>query len=140
MKTNRKIKSITALARTFIFAGWLVLALSVAAFAQQASTSIPVKFGKNKTSKTLPGSVSHSANTYILAARKGQRLTVKITSRNGVSFNAGFNNKEYGDFVELTTGRTGTWSWKLQVTTDYFVTVTGGRGSVGRYRITFTIK
>jgi len=117
-----------------------VLALSVAAFAQQASTSIRVKFDEGKTSKTLSGSVSHSANTYILAARKGQRLTVKITSGNGASFNAGFNNKEYGDFVELTTGRTGTWSWKLQVTTDYFVTVIGGRGSVGRYRITFTIK
>jgi hypothetical protein len=140
MKTNRKIKSITLLARTFIFAGWLVLALNAAAFAQQKSTSIPVKFDTGKTSKTLSGSVSHSANTYILAARKGQTLTVKIISLNGASFNAGFNNKEYGDFVELTTGRTGTWSWKLQVTTDYFVTVTGGRGSVGSYTIKFTIK
>lgn len=77
---------------------------------------------------------------YVLAVRKGQRLTAKIVSPNGASFNAGFNNKEYGDFIELATGRTGTWSQKLEVTTDYFVTVTGGRGSVGSYRTTFTIK
>ena len=140
MKTNRKIKSITALARTFIFAGLLMIGLSVTAFAQQASKSIPVKFGTGKTSKTYSGSVSHSADTYILGARKGQILIVNITSRNGASFNAGFNNKEYGDFVELVTGRTGTWSWKLKVTTDYFVTVTGGRGSTGSYTIKFTIK
>lgn len=119
----------------------MLLALSLTSIISADGITKRVRFAKGKSSTVISESVLRGdADTYIVGARKGQTLSVKITS---VEDNAVFRvmnaDDEYlqnaGDEED---GKT-VWSGKLPQTGDYNIVVSGTRGNAS-YKLTISIK
>jgi hypothetical protein len=128
------------IAHRITFAAFLLLLfLSAPAMAQQESKITRVKFAKGTTSKTYRGSVSHSINTYIVKARKGQVLTVTVSSSDGEAlFSISQQPAPDTDPVELAHDRK-RWSDRLDTSGDYYISV-GAARSVASYTLIITVK
>ena len=123
----------------------LTLCLFLSAFspatAQQQDKQVRVRFARGTTTRTYRGSVSHSSNTYIVRARRGQTMTITITSsQNHALFNITTQEAvgEAGDAVEVATEQR-RWSQKLSAGGDYYVTVVAEH-DVSDYALTITVK
>jgi hypothetical protein len=128
-----------ALTRRISIVAFMLLLLSALAIAQQDSKVIRVKFAKGATSRTYKGSVSHSTNTYLVRARKGQVMSIMITSPNNRAvFSISQQLEPDTDPIEIATDLK-RWTSKLDITGDYDITV-GAERSVATYTITITVK
>jgi hypothetical protein len=117
----------------------LLLSSFVPAAAQQESKITRVRFAKGTTSKTYRGSVSHSINTYVVKARKGQTMSVTVSSSDGEAlFSITQQPAPDTDPVELTHDRK-RWSGTLANSDDYYISV-GAARSVAAYTVTITVK
>lgn len=78
-----------------------------------------IRFARGKSSATVSGKVgSGGSRSYILGARAGQTLTVRVSSRNGqVSADIGGNDVGTGDTIQLRS------------TDDYIITINNNGGS-----------
>ncbi len=118
---------------------FILLLLPVLTTAQQESKVIRVKFATGATSRTYKGSVSHSVNTYLVSARKGQRMSIMITSPNNRAvFSISQQLEPDTDPIEIATERK-RWTSKLDTTGDYDISV-GAERSVATYTLTITVK
>jgi hypothetical protein len=109
------------------------------ATAQQESKVIRVRFAKGATSRTYKGSVSHSVNTYLVRARKGQTMSVTITSPNNRAvFSISRQLEPDTDPIEIVTDQK-MWTSRLDITGDYDISV-GAERSVATYTLTITVK
>jgi hypothetical protein len=99
-----------------------------------------VKFAKGKHSAVVSGAVIRGdRDTYLVGAKKGQMITLKITSlENNAVFQVTDANGEYlqgagegDDATELAT--------ELPQTGDYKIIVGGTRGNAS-YKLSITIK
>jgi len=100
---------------------------------------IRVRFAKGATSRTYKDSVSHSTNDYVVRARKGQTMSVVITSPgNQAVFSISQQLKPNTDPIEIATDSK-RWSGRLFTTGDYDINV-GAERSVSGYTITITVK
>lgn len=122
----------------------LVLFISGAAFAQHGGKAEPlrIEFKRGTTSTTMSGVVRGDEEAeYVLAAKKGQHLTIKITStpvKSSVFQILGEDN----DTLGLEYDANFDYSGVLPKTGDYFINVkrpTSAKGT-SRYRMTITIK
>ena len=124
----------------------LMSAASVAApmFAQGGGKAEPlrIEFRRGSTNATLTGRIKDQQEAeYVLAAKKGQRLTIKLTSipyRSSV-----FDIKAPGDAdLGLEYDANYTFNKILPVTGDYFITVvrpTSAKGA-SSYKLIISIK
>jgi hypothetical protein len=113
-----------------------LLLLTTCAFAAQEGLTKRVRFARGRTTATLKNSVVRGTrDRYIVGAREGQQMTVRITSveRNAVFIIHPPSNRtleSVGEMPESTE-----WSGKLLESGDYVVEVGGTRGNA-----TYTLK
>jgi hypothetical protein len=118
---------------------FILLLLPVLATAQQESKVIRVRFAKGATSRTYEGSVSHSTNTYLVKARKGQTMSIIVSSPdNHAVFSISQQLEPDTDPIEIISDRK-KWTSRLSTTGDYDISV-GAERSVATYTITITVK
>jgi hypothetical protein len=109
----------------------LILFLSFAGAALAEGTRKRIRFPRGSNSTTISGSVVRGEQArYILGAREGQAMTVRIKS---VEDNAVFQIYLAGEQESLEGAGEGddakSWSGKLPATTDYIIVVGSSRGN-----------
>jgi len=115
-----------------------------AAVAQGGGKAEPnrIEFKRGTTSTTVSGTVRGDEQAeYLLAARKGQRLIIKLTSapaKSAVFQLLGPDN----DTLGLEFDANYDYSGVLPKTGDYFITVSrpGGSKGTSRYKLTATVR
>jgi hypothetical protein len=121
---------------------FLLLALlsTFTAIASAEGVRKRIKFARGKSSATVSGAVVRGdQDTYIIGAREGQKMTVRITSPEK---NAVFQiKKSNGDFLSGASegDDAASWSDALLATGDYEIVVGGTRGNAS-YKLTVAIK
>ncbi len=122
----------------------LVLSTGGAALAQRGGKAEPnrIEFKRGSTSTVVNGTVRGDEEAeYVLAAKKGQRLIIKLTSvpvKSSVFQLLGEDNDTLGLEYDANYNYSGT----LPKTGDYFINVkrpTEAKGT-SRYRLTVTIR
>lgn len=125
--------------RNITLTTFILLLMPMLATAQQESKVIRVKFATRATSRTYKSSVSHSVNTYLVRARKGQTMSVTITSPNNRAvFSISRQLEPDTDPIEIVTDQK-MWTSRLDITGDYDISV-GAERSVATYTLTITVK
>ena len=120
----------------------LVVALSTSAQAQVSSER--VQFAKGASSKTLAGTLKGEQTIdYLVGARAGQRMDVKLETRNGSNY---FNVLPPGSDTALFVGASsgGTFSGTLPVSGDYRIRVylmrnAARRNEMANYALTVAV-
>lgn len=123
---------------------FLVLLAASAAMAQRGGKAEPyrIEFKRGTNSTTISGTVRGDEQAeYVLAARKGQKLVIKLTSvpsRSSVFQLLGPDN----DTLGLEYDANYDYSGKLPKTGDYLITVARPTESKGtsRYKLTVTVR
>lgn len=129
---------------TLIAAAAILLICGAAAFAQGGGKAEPnrIEFKRGTSSTTISGTVRGAEQAeYVLSAKKGQRLIIKLTSaplRSSVFQLLGPDNDTLGLEYEANYSYSGI----LPKTGDYFITVTRPTESKGtsRYKITVIVR
>ena len=137
-------RSLFKMAATLVPVALLVLIACSAAMAQHGGKAEPnrIEFKRGTTSTTISGSVSKGEEAeYVLAAKKGQKLAIKITSVPARS--AGFDLHGPDDVdlgLELDTNLD--YSHTLPRTGDYSITVVKLTDVVrtSRYKLTVSVR
>ena len=114
------------------------------AIAQRGGKAEPnrIEFKRGATSTIISGMVRGDEEAeYVLAAKKGQRLIIKLTSapaKSSVFQLLGEDNDTLGLEYDANYGYSGV----LPKTGDYFITVTrpGQSKGTSRYRLTITVR
>ena len=125
-----------------IFATFLlmILVLSVASITSADGVRKRLKFAKGRSATTVSGAVIRGdEDIYIIGARKGQTMRVKITS---LEKNAVFAVKDAGGNYLQDAGEgddATNWTGNLPSTGDYEISVGGTRGNA-TYKLTVSIK
>ena len=124
--------------RLIALAGILALAVSTT-FA--AGVRKKIRFAKGKTSATLKGAVVRGdRDRYMLNARKGQAMTVNVTS---LENNAVFQIYLPGEQESHPGAGTGddatSWTGELPANSDYVIVVGGTRGNAS-YTLKVSVK
>jgi hypothetical protein len=122
----------------------ILVVLALAAFASEAAADgikKRVRFPRGSTSTVLRGSVIRGdRDTYLLGAREGQTMTVRITS---LENNAVFQIYKPGGKETVEGAGEGEdameWSGELPATGDYVIVVGGTRGNA-TYKLEIKIK
>ena len=123
---------------------FFVLASGPAAVAQNGGKAEPlrIEFKRGTTTKTISDSVRGSEQAeYVLSARQGQRLSIRLTAvpaKSSCFLLYGPDNPQ----VDLSLDCVSSYSMKVPANGDYFLTVTRASDSKGtsRYRMTITIR
>jgi hypothetical protein len=132
------------MSKSLILAALLVLVAGSAAFAQRGGKAEPsrIEFKRGTSSTTISGTVRGDEEAeYTLAAKQGQRLTIKLTSvpaKSSVFQLLGPENDTLGLEFDANYSYTGV----LPKTGDYFISVkrpTEAKGT-SRYKLTITVK
>lgn len=128
----------------FIGGLFFVLLVPAAALAQHGGKAEPnrIEFKRGMSSTTISGTVSGSEEAeYVLAARQGQKLVIKLTS---VPTKSTCFDLQGPDGVDLGLEFDCNWNYSkaLPATGDYFFSVKRPTTTKGRsrYRIVVTIK
>jgi len=118
----------------------ITLALSLASITSADGIRKRLKFAKGKSSTTVSGAVIRGdLDTYIVGAREGQTMRVRITSlENNAVFQIEGADGSYlsgaGEEDDATN-----WSGELPATGDNKIIVGGTRGNAS-YKLTVSIK
>ncbi len=122
---------------TFLLLTWV---LSVASITSADGVRKRLKFAKGRSAATVSGAVIRGdQDTYIIGARRGQTMRVKITS---LEKNAVFDVKDVDGNYLQDAGESDdatNWTGDLPSTGDYEITVSGTRGNA-TYKLTVSIK
>lgn len=151
---NNPLKSIhpssSYLCKSFFICGCifsavlLTLVVSTTALAQGGGKAEPnrIEFKRGTTSTTISGTVRGDEQAeYLLSARKGQRLVIKLTSvpaKSSVFQLLGPDNDTLGLEYDANYDYSGT----LPKTGDYFISVArpGGSKGTSRYKLTVSAR
>jgi hypothetical protein len=89
-----------------------------------------IRFARGKTSATVSGNLSsYASRSYVLGARRGQTMTVRVSSTSGrVWVDIGGNDVGRGTTIELRS------------TDDYIITVHNEMGSATKYSLFVSIR
>jgi hypothetical protein len=145
-KRNSKQLGFSNLCKSVFICGSFLLVLSAggAALAQRGGKAEPnrIEFKRGTTSTTISGTVRGDEEAeYVLAAKKGQRLIIRLTSvpvKSSVFQLLGPDN----DTMGLEYDANYDYSGVLPKTGDYFINVKRPTESKGtsRYRLTITVR
>ena len=118
----------------------LVFVLGAVGFAARDGITKRIKFARGKSSATLSGSVIRGdRDTYILGAKAGQRMTVRIAAlENNAVFQIEGPRGEYLEGAGEEDDATAV-TVSLPDTGDYRIVVGGTRGNAS-YRLTVSIR
>lgn len=130
--------NILRIGQAMLLISMLLLSVSVSSSTQQDRTR-RVQFERGRTSTVIKDSVVRGTkDNYIVGARKGQTLTVHISSNED---NAVFDVYRYVEDGERLTNEDETTDWEgeLPDNGDYLISVSGTRGNAS-YRLEITIR
>lgn len=121
----------------------LLLSVSTTAFAQRGGKAEPlrIEIGRGATSTKVKGKIRGDEQAeYVFAARKGQRVKIKLTSVPAESALFELRRAPEADSKVEYSGRN--WSVVAPETGDYFINVIRRRGAAttSRYTLTLTIR
>ncbi|HEY7913396.1 MAG TPA: hypothetical protein VIG62_15895 [Blastocatellia bacterium] len=128
-----------------IFIAWvwavMVAMLALSVYSEAEGVKKRVRFARGETSAAIEGSVIRGErDTYLLGARAGQSMTVRVTS---LEENAVFQIYEPGGKKALKgageTDDATNWSGELPVSGDYRIVVGPTRGNAS-YKLEVNIK
>lgn len=129
------------LQRSVLYAAAMVMLLSAANVPAQEQVIRRIRFPRGRTSATVKGSVRPEGKRYLyfFRARRGQRLTVRLTSADG---NAVADIGAHNEFdVEMMQEGVTDWSGRLPFagSGEYSIEVrsTGGKA---RYTLEFSVR
>jgi hypothetical protein len=126
--------------RTVFFTGLLIAALSLLTVFAEAQTGKTkrVRFAPGKSSIVLKGAIVRGTeDRYIVPAKKGQTMSVKITS---IEKNANFTVYFAGEQESLEGSEEATnWAGKLSDDNNYVIIVGSARGNA-TYTLTIAVK
>jgi hypothetical protein len=132
-------RSVRNIAASFVIAVILFCGLAQTASAQVGSRPTPVRFGKGRTTAILKGKADNAHGfTYILAAKKGQTMTVHVTARGGAAiFSITAPGGAIEDALEVKD-----WEGLLPDTGEYLIAVWNKRkrGPAIPYTLELTIR
>lgn len=121
----------------------IIAVFSLTAFGFETGEGITkrVRFAKGRSSVTLSNSVIRGdRDTYILAAKAGQRMTVRVTAlENNAAFQIERPNGEYLEGAGEMDDSTGITAVRLPESGDYRIVVGGTRGNAS-YKLTISIR
>ena len=133
--------------RVFFFASITMLAIFISAshtFAQGGGKAEPlrIEFKRGTTSTAINDKIKNGEEAeYVLAAKKGQRLTIKLTS---VPYRSSVFDLKAPDDADLGLEYDANYEFNkvLPITGDYLITVVRPTSSPGRssYKLVITIK
>ena len=131
-----------SLFKTSFVLTWLLLICSSAAIAQHGGRAEPkrIEFKRGATSATFSDTVRGDEQAeYVFAAKKGQKLTIHLTSVPRRTSLIDFQGPNTGTGMEYHGGYD--YTGVVPETGDYFLTVSRPTESTGksRYRLTVTI-
>ncbi len=141
---NLKGLSFSSLRKSALICGCLFLLPATTAIAQRGGKAEPnrIEFKRGTTSTVVSGTVRGDEQAeYVLSAKKGQRLIIKLTSvpvKSSVFQLLGEDN----DTLGLEYDANFSYSGLLPKTGDYFINVrrpTEAKGT-SRYRLTITVR
>lgn len=129
----------------------LLTALAAFAFSVQAQTVKRVQFQKGQTAASFKGRLPTGYGdyqAYVLRARKGQTLSVKLITDDPEASITIYETKELGpdeDAITTDTPHLRVWSGKLPITSEYSMQVYGpddfGKKGTGKvYTLEISIK
>lgn len=128
------------LVRTTVFTIVFIASLSFLTVFTEAQTgkTKKVRFAPGKSSVVLKGAIVRGTeDRYILAAKRGQKMTVKITS---IERNANFTVYFAGEMESLEGSEEATdWSAKLSDDNNYVIVVGSKRGNA-TYTLTVVVR
>jgi opacity protein-like surface antigen len=111
----------------------LLISLSIgfvlfAALTASAQSAKRIQFAKGKSSATVSGSTGAYGTTYVVRARSGQKIVLKLTPVTGVGIKVESNDQD-GQNVLLREESGGTYEVGLERSGDYtiFIGSTSGR-------------
>jgi hypothetical protein len=132
------------MARTLVSAAFPLLIACTPAIAQRGGKAEPnrIEFKRGTTTTTISDTVRGDEQAeYVIGAKKGQKLVIKLTSvpaKSSVFQLLGPDN----DTLGLEYDANYDFSGKLPQTGDYFITVArpGGSKGTSRYKLTITVR
>lgn len=131
-------KRLSRLSAQLACAALLTFCFAAAARAQSGGRPVAVRFERGRTTAVLKGSADYSnGKTYVLTARKGQTMTLHVTSRANTAI---FSLTAPGGAVEGAL-EVRDWTGELPDTGQYLVAVwnTRKRGAVP-YTLEITVR
>jgi hypothetical protein len=139
-----KTQFLPKMLRTSVLAALVVLIAYSAAMAQRGGKAEPnrIEFKRGAKSTTISGTVRGSEQAeYVLGAKKGQKLVIKLTSvpaKSSVFQLLGPDN----DTLGLEFDANYDYSGVLPKTGDYFITVArpGGSKGTSRYKLAVSVR
>ncbi|MDT5296367.1 MAG: hypothetical protein QOJ76_3247 [Acidobacteriota bacterium] len=127
------------IAMSFVGAVVVACCLALNASAQTGGQPKPVRFEKGRTTAILKGTADNAHGfTYILAAKKGQTMTVHVTARGGAAiFSVTAPGGPIDDALEVKD-----WTGELPDTGNYLIAVWNRkkRGAAIPYTLELTIR
>jgi hypothetical protein len=132
-------KSTRKIAMWFAGAVVVVCCFALNASAQTGGQPKPVRFERGRTTAILKGTADNAHGlTYILAAKKGQTMTVHVTARGGAAiFSITAPGGPIEDALEVKD-----WTGELPDTGNYLIAVWNGkkRGAALPYTLELAIR
>jgi hypothetical protein len=116
--------------------------ISSTCWAADKVTTVPVSFAKGASSAQLKGTFKgYDSVQYVLSAKSGQHLTVRITGSHNANYNVFAPGDKPGEATALGTGGVGSdWTAALPASGKYTVQVFQMRASARRGEaVPFTI-
>jgi opacity protein-like surface antigen len=121
----------------------LFISLSIAIIMLAASVALAqdakrIQFAKGKSSATVSGSTGEYGTSYVVRARSGQKITLKLTPASGVGIKVVTTGSD-GQKVLLREERGGTYVVGLEESGDYTIFVGSTSGRSVSFTLTVTI-
>lgn len=113
----------------------IVLFGVISTFAQDAKR---IEFAKGKSSATVSGSTGEYGVTYVVRARSGQKITLKLTPVSGVGVKVETSGSD-GQQVLLREERGGTYVVGLEESGDYTIFIGSKSGRAVNFTLTVAI-
>ena len=122
-----------AIVTTFLFAGIFVFCNSV-----QAQQPVRIEFAKGKISKVITGNTGSYGTTYVVRARSGQKIVLKLLPTSSVGIKVEHDGR-FGQQLLLRETRGGTYEVGLEESGDYTIFIGANSNRPSAFTLTVSI-
>ena len=120
------------------FAAFIISILLFAAYTAPAQDAKRIQFAKGKSSATVSGLTGDYGTLYVIRARSGQKINLKLTPATGVGIKVEADGRD-GQQVLLREASGGNYVVGLEESGDYTILVGSTNGRSIRFTLTVSI-
>jgi len=121
-----------------LFISLSVLFVLFAAVTASAQLAKRIQFAKGKSSATVSGSTGTYGTTFVVRARSGQKIVLKLTPATGVGIKVESDSLD-GQNVLLREESGGTYEVGLERSSDYTIFIGSTNGRPANFTLTVTV-